>query len=165
MGFLDFLKPKPTIPTVPSILPDAAKLQISRGQLPMIQPNNLFLKNSEICCYVDRAIYEKKIVNKRRRHRNRGYSLPGLFGGTRVHVGGGDTEYVDEVKYSPIKGILYITNHRIIFVSSGDGFDRKKADLVAVTPYSNCVELQFSKETLRLFVPDGDLLYTVLRLA
>lgn len=164
MGFLDLFNPQPATPTVPSVLPDAAKQQILRGQLPMLQPNNLFLKNGEICHYVDRAIYEKRTVNKKRVRKNTGYSMPGLFKGTRVHMGGGNSEIVDGVKYSTIKGILYITTKRIIFVSGTDGFDRKTEDLVAVTPYANCIEFQFSKETLKLFVPDGNLPHIVLRL-
>lgn len=163
MGFFDFLKPQPMIPTVPSILPDAAKQQILCGQLPILQPNNLFLKGNEVCHYADRAIYEKRTVNKRYIRKSRGYSLPGLFKGTRVRVGGGDTETVDDVKYATIKGVLYITTERIIFVGGADGFDRRTQDLVAITPYENCVELQFNKETLKLFVPDGRLPHIVLR--
>lgn len=164
MGILDFLNPQPTTPTVPSVLPDAVKQQILRGQLPTLQPNNLFLKNGETCHYADRAIYEKRTVNKKRIRKNTGYSMPGLFKGTRVHVGGGNSEYVDDVKYSTIKGVLYITTKRIIFVGGVDGFDRKTEDLVAVTPYANCIEFQFSKETLKLFVPDGNLPHIVLKL-
>lgn len=164
MGFLDMFNQQPTTPTVPSILPDLARQQILNGQLPLLQPNNLFLKNGETCHYADRAIYEKRTISKRRIRKNTGYSVPGLFKGTRVHFGGGNTEYVDDIKYSTIKGILYITTKRIIFVGGADGFDRKVEDLVAVTPYSNCIELQFSKETLKLFVPDGNLPHIVLRL-
>lgn len=164
MGFFDFLNTQPTMPTIPSILPDAARQQILRGQLPTLAPNNLFLKNGETCHYADRAIYEKRTVRKKRIRKNTGYSMPGLFKGTRVHVGGGNSEYVEDVKYSTIKGVLYITTKRIIFVGGADGFDRKTADLVAVTPYANCIEFQFSKETLKLFVPDGNLPHIVLRL-
>ena len=134
MGFLDFLKPQSTTPTVPSVLPDAARQPILRGQLPTLEPNYLFLKNGETCHYADRAIYEKRTVNKKRIRKNTGYSMPGLFKGTLVHVGG------------------------------ADGFDRKTDDLVAVTPYANCIEFRFSKETLKLFVPDGNLPHIVLKL-
>lgn len=164
MGFLDMFKTQNTPPAVPSVLPDAAKQQIYRGQLPILQPSNLFLKNGEVCHYADRAIYEKRTVNKKRIRKNAGYSMPGLFKGTRVHLGGGDSTYVDDVKYSTIKGVLYITSKRIIFVSGTDGFDRKIEDLVAVTPYLNCVEFQFSKETLKLFVPDGSLPQMVVKM-
>ncbi len=142
----------------------AARQQILHGQLPTLQLNNLFLKSGEICHYADRAIYEKRTVSKRRVRKNRGYSAPGLFKGTRVHFGGGESEYVEDEKFSTIKGVLYITNRRIIFVADHDGFDRKIDDLIAVTPYANCIELQFSSETLKLFVPDGNLPRIVLRL-
>ena len=163
MGFLDLFTTK-TTPIVPSVLPDSAKQKILCGQLPVLQPNNLFLKNGEACHYADRAIYEKRTVTKKRIRKNTGYSMPGLFKGTRIHMGGGNTEYVEDVKYSTIKGVLYVTTKRIIFVSGSDGFDRKVEDLVAVTPYANCIEFQFRKETLKLFVPDGNLPHIVLRL-
>lgn len=164
MGFLDFLNPQQTPPTVPSILPDIAKQQIMSGTLPILQPSHLILKNGEICHYVDRAIYEKRTVNKKRINKNMGHSAPGLFKGTRIHFGGGTAEYVDDIKYSTIKGTLYITNKRVIFVSSTDGFEHKLDKLVATTPYANCIELQFSKEILKLFVPDGNIPNVVLRL-
>lgn len=164
MGFFDLIKPQTTTPTVPSILPEVARQQLYRGQLPVLQPNNIFLKSGEVCHYADRAIYEKRIVNKKRVRKGTGYSVPGLFKGTRVHVSGGNTVTEDDIRYETIKGILYVTNKRIIFVGGADGFDKKTDDLVAVTPYANCIELQFSKETLKLFVPDGNLPHTVLRL-
>ena len=164
MGILDILNPQPMTPSVPSALPDVAKQQILSGCLPALQPDTLFLKKGEICHYAEKAIYEKRTVNKKRIRKNTGYSVPGLFKGTRIHVGGGNTEYVDDVKYSTVKGILYITTNRLIFVSAGEGFDRRIEDLVAVTPYANCIEFQFSKETLKLFVPDGNLPHIVLRL-
>lgn len=164
MGFLDPFNFQPTTPTVPSVLPEAARQQILRGQLPTLEPSNLFLKQGEICHYVDRAIYEKRTVNKKRICKNAGYSMPGLFKGTRVHIGRGNSEYVDNVKYLTIKGILYITTKRIIFVGGADGFERKIDTLVAMKPYTNCIELQFSKDTMKLFVPDGRLLHIVLKL-
>lgn len=42
-------------------------------------------------------------------------------------MGGGSSEYVDDVKYLTIKGVLYITTKRIVFVGGADGFDRKTA--------------------------------------
>ena len=90
--------------------------------------------------------------------------MPGLFKGTRLHVGGGQTDVEDNVQYETLRGILYITNKRIIFVGEGNGFDKKIEDLVALTPYSNCVELQFSKDHFRLFVPDGSITNAVLQI-
>lgn len=163
MGFLDLFKPQPSAPTVISILPDAAKQEIMRGRLPVLNTNKVFLKGGEQCHYIDKAIYEKKTVKKRYVRRNTGYSVPGLFKGTRVNLGGGQTDVVDNVQYETIRGILYITNKRIIFVGESSGFDKKIDDLIALTPYSNCVELQFSKENYKIFVPDGGIAHAVLQ--
>ncbi len=164
MGFLDLFNSQPTAPTIPSVLPVAAQQQIMCGQLPVLQPNQLILKKGELCHYADRAVYEKRIVSKRRIRKSKGYSAPGLFKGTRVHFGNGESEEIENIKYETIKGVLYITNKRIIFVADHDGFNKKAEELIAITPYSNCIELQFAKETLKVFVPDGNLPNIVLRL-
>lgn len=92
------------------------------------------------------------------------YSAPGLFKGTRVNYGGGTTDQVDNVTYQTMRGILYITNRRIIFQGDQEGFDLKVDDLVAITPYSNCVELQTSKTHYKIFVPNGNVTQSVLQL-
>lgn len=135
MGLLDIFHTQSSTPTVPSVLPDAARQQILRGQLPMLQPNNLSLKNSETCHYAERAIYEKRTVKKRHVHKNHSYSTPGLFNETSVHFGDGESEFTENEKFSTIKGVLYLTNQRIIFVADHDGFERKIDDLIAVTPF------------------------------
>ncbi len=162
MGFFDLFQ-QPKTPMVTSILPDIAKKEIMRGRLPILNTNKIFLKNGEQCHYIDKAIYEKKTVKKRYVRRNNGYSMPGLFKGTRVHIGGGNTDVVDNVQYDTFKGILYITNKRIIFVGDANGFDKRIDDLIAITPYSNGVELQFNKESVKLFVPDGSIPHAVLQ--
>ena len=162
MGFFDLFQ-QPKTPMITSILPDIAKKEIMRGRLPILNTNKIFLKNGEQCHYIDKAIYEKKTVKKRYVRRNNGYSMPGLFKGTRVHIGGGNTDVVDNVQYDTFKGILYITNKRIIFVGDANGFDKRIDDLIAITPYRNGVELQFNKESVKLFVPDGSIPHAVLQ--
>lgn len=164
MGLFDVFNPQPKAPTIISILPDAAKQEIIRGRLPILNTNKLFLKAGEQCHFVDKAIYEKRIVNKRVVRRGNSYSMPGLFKGTRINMGGGHSDVVDNIQYEEIRGILYITNQRIIFVGESEGFDKKVSDLIALSPYSNCVELQFSKHTYKIFVPDGNITNAVLRL-
>ena len=163
MGLFDLFNPKPSAPTIISILPDVAKQEIMRGRLPILNTNKIFLKSGEQCHYIDKAIYEKKTVKKRYVRRNNGYSMPGLFKGTRINVGSGHTDVVDNAQYETFRGILYITNKRIIFVGEANGFDKKIDELVALTPYANCVELQFSKENYKLFVPDGNVTNAVLQ--
>ena len=164
MGFFDLFKPQPTTPIVTTILPDVARQEIMRGRLPILNTNKILLKDGEQCNYIDKAIYEKKTVKKRYVRRNNGYSVPGLFKGTRINMGGGHTDVIDNVSYDTIRGILYITNKRIIFVGDQTGFDKKISDLIALTPYSNCVELQFSKDNYKIFVPDGNVTHMVLQL-
>lgn len=163
MGLLDLFK-QPQPPSVQTILPDAAVREIMSGRLPILNTNKLFLKSGELCHYIDKAIYEKKTVRKRYVRRNSGYSVPGLFKGTRVNFGGGTTDQVDNVTYQTLRGILYITNRRIIFQGEQEGFDVKMDDLVAITPYSNCVELQTNKTHYKIFVPNGNVTQAVLRL-
>ena len=164
MGFLDMFKLPPTAPVVSSILPDVAKQEIKQGRLPILNTDKVFLKPGEHCHYIEKAIHEKRLVKKRYVRRNTGYSMPGLFKGDRIHMGKGNTDVVDNVLYEQLRGILYITNKRIIFVGEQGGFDLKTDDLIAITPYSNCVELQFSKDVYRLFVPDGSIANAVLQL-
>lgn len=149
---------------VTSILPDVAKQEIINGRLPVLRTDKIFLKQNEACHYIDKAIYEKKTTKKRYVRRNNGYSMPGLFKGTRIHMGGGHTDVEDNVQYETFRGIIYLTNQRIIFVGDQMGFDKNLADIVATTPYSNCLEIQFSKETYWLFVPDGNVLNRALHL-
>jgi hypothetical protein len=163
MGLLDMFKPQPSAPTIISILPDAAKKEILCGRLPILNTNKIFLKSGEQCHYIDKAIYEEKVVKKSYVRKNSGYSVPGLFKGTRVHFGGGQTDVVDNVQYNKLRGILYITNKRIIFVGESKGFDKKIDDLIALTPYANCVELQFSKENYKIFVPDGNIAHMAIQ--
>ncbi len=156
MGLLDLFQPKPSVPTVSSILPGIAKQEIMCGRLPILNTDKIFLKSAEQCHYIDKAIYEKRKVNRRYVRRGNRYSMPGLFKGTRINAGGGHTDVVDNVQYEVIRGILYITNQRIIFVGATEGFDKRVSDLIAITPYINCIELQFSKVIYKLFVPDGN---------
>ncbi len=165
MGLLDLFRPKAKTPKVHSILPQAAVREILQGRLPILQTNRLFLKQGETCHYIDKAIYEKKTVRRRyiRRSYNTGY--PGFFfSGLRNHYGGGTTETEDQNYYETIRGILYITNQRLIFQGEQEGFDFSVSDLVAVQPYANCVELQCRKDHYKIFVPDGVVAQTVLQL-
>jgi len=163
MGFLDIFKPK--VPMVQSILPQVAVDEILHGRLPILNTDKIFLKGGERCHYIDKAIYEKRSVQKRYVRRNHGTSYPGIFfKNVRHHYGGGTTDVVDNVQYSTYRGILYITNRRIIFVGEQGGFDKKLDELIAITPYSNCVELQTSKETYKIFVPNGTVVHAVLQM-
>lgn len=161
MGFFDLLLGnKNQIPTVTSILPDAAKQEIIAGRLPTLRTDKLFLKKGEKIHYIDKAVnIEKKTVKQ---YRHYGYSMPGLFKGTRWSSGRGKT--IENTELVQHRGILYITNQRIVFQAKEWGFDKAYRYLSALTPYSDACEMQFGNKTYCLIVADGSLLNHVLKL-
>ena len=158
MGILDLFRPKPKTPVIIPILPDLARQEILNGRLPILNTDKVFLKRGEKCHYIDKAIYEKRTVRKR--YVRRGHTYKGKY----INWNDGQTDQVDNVQYSTHRGILYLTNRRMIFVGEHEGFDERIENIIAVQPYSNCIEIQFSKAQYKIFVPDGNLVHAVLKL-
>ena len=160
MGLFDLFFQQNTTPTVSSILPEAAKLEIRAGRLPRLNTDNLFTKKGEYCCYIDKAIL---LVNKTKKvYKSHGVSTPGLFKGNRHNWGTGTSnEYVETQEF---KAILYITNQRIVLQCRDHGFDKAYKYLSAVKPYSNGIELQYGNKTYCLVVPDGTIPYEVIKI-
>ena len=91
-----------------------------------------------------------------------GHSTPGLLKGNRWNVGvAKPIEHGELVQH---RGILYVTNQRIVFQATEKGFDKTYKYLTAVTPYVDACELQFGSKTYNMYVDDGNLLYEVLQL-
>ena len=91
-----------------SILPLAAKQEILASRLPQLNTDRLFLKNGEVCSYIDKAILNVKV--KKRITKHVGHSAPGLFKGTRIHTGfSKPNEYV-ETNFSK-----FVFNSKFIF--------------------------------------------------
>lgn len=164
MGLFSLFQKKPAPTILLSILPDAAKQEIIRGNLPILKTNRIFLKAGEQCHYIDKAIFEKRTIRKRYVRKNVGYSMTGLFKGSHINMGSGNTEVTDNVLYESFRGILYITNKHIIFVGEDGSFDKRVDELIAISPYSNCIDLHFSSDKYRVFVPDGNIVNAVLQL-
>lgn len=160
MGFLDAIFGNNQPPRINSILPEAAKQEIRAGRLPILNTDSLFLKRGEKIHYIDKAIdIEIKTVKQ---YRHVGHSTPGLLKGNRWKVGVAKPIEHGELVY--YKGILYVTNQRIVFQASEKGFDKTYRYLTAVTPYTDACEMQFGSKTYNMFVDDGNLLYQVLQL-
>lgn len=160
MGFFDALFGTNQIPTVTTILPLAAKNEIMSGRLPILNTDNLFLKKGEKIHFIDKAVnLEEKIIKE---YRHIGHSTPGLFAGNRWSSGRGQT--IEKMKYVQHRGILYITNQRIVFQSKDWGFDKTYKSLTAISPYNNACELQFGNKTFCMIVAEGDVVYQVLQL-
>lgn len=161
MGLLDALfGSKNQIPIVTTIFPVAARNEILSGRLPVLNTDNIFLKKGEKIHFIDKAVnLEEKIIKE---HRHVGHSAPGLFKGTRWSSGRGTT--VERTELVQHRGILYITNQRIIFQAKEWGFDKTYRYLTAITPYSNACELQFGNKTFCMIVAEGDVVYQTLQL-
>ena len=161
MGFFDALFGNNLLPTVSSILPDAAKQEIISGRLPVINTDHIFPKKGEKVHYIDKAINVE--IKKTKIYVHYGVSRPGLIlHENRVNYGRGRPIEKEENVYH--KGILYITNQRIIFQAKENGFDKTFKYLTAFVPYSNGIELQFGNKSYTILVSDGSIVNQVLQL-
>ena len=148
------------IPTVTTILPDAARQEIVAGRLPILNTDKLFLKRCEKIHFIDKAInLEQKVVKE---YVHTGHSTPGLLNGNRWSTGRGKT--IEHTKMIQHRGILYITNQRIVFQATEWGFDKTYRYLTAITPYSNACEMQFGNKSYCMIVADGSIVNQVLQL-
>lgn len=161
MGLLEILLKKTKTPSIEvSIFPDVARKAIAQGQLPRLNTDNIFLKPEEYCCYIDKTIL---LVDKTKKiYQHNGGSAPGVFKGTRVSWGRGKA--IEYTETQQIKGILYITNKRVILQAKTEGFEKKHRYLTAIKPYQNAVELQYGTKSYCLIVADGNLVYDVLKM-
>ena len=151
-------------PQIPSILPQVAKDEILAGRLPQINADKLFLTRGEVCHYADQALLIQEIKKRYVQTTSRGRSTPGLLRGNRWHSNSSVSSVEEEIKTIDHKGILYVTNKRIIFTSKEFGFDKRFTYLSSYKAYSNAIELQYGSNLYELFVPDGNLVNIVIKL-
>lgn len=144
MGIVPPEKP----PILVSIFPQAAAQRIQMGKLPVIQADKLILENGEICHFVDVSAL---LTIKRRYRTSRAGGSYRISKGFTFHLGNSETVPLIEPEYT--KGILYITNQRIIFVANRYGFCHKLKKLTAITPYSDALSLQFGGKSYALLLP------------
>lgn len=160
MGVLDLLLGRKQNPVVTTILPDAAKKEIEAGRLPILNTDKLFLKRGEKIHFIDKAINLEFKTTKTYAHIGR--STPGLLTGNRWNAG--IAKPIENTEMVQHRGILYLTNQRIVFQASEWGFDKGFGTLTAVTPYIDACEMQFGNKTYNIIVADGNLLYETLQL-
>lgn len=152
--------PKQQMTISTSLLPVDAKNEIIANRLPQLNTNKIFLKKEEHCVFIDKAILN--IHTKKRITQHIGHSSPGFFKGTRISTG--QSRHVEYEDMKQQKGILYITNKRVIFQASQNAFDKQHKNLTSIVPYSNAVILQYGEKTFELIVPDGAIVDRVLKL-
>ena len=152
--------PKQQMQITDSILPLAAKNEIMASRLPQLNTDKIFLKKGEVCSYIDKAILNIHVKKKMSQHI--GHTSPGLFKGTRI--GTGITKPIEYEETKQQKGILYITNKRVIFQAPQNAFDKQHRYLTSIEPYSNAVVPQYGDKTYELVVADGSIVNHVLKL-
>ena len=138
-------------PELNTIFPATAAQKIRSGSLPTIQADKIILSADEMCHFVDvGAAYTEK-RRYQRTHMGGSYHM---WKGFTLHTGRGETVPFSEPEYT--KGIFYITNHRVIFVASKNGFDKKINKITAVIPYTDAIGLQFGSKTYNILLPDAE---------
>lgn len=139
---------------IPPIMPDGAIAQINSGILPIMNTDKIILTKGEECHFAERAILITEKVSKRYEGRTNGYSIK-LSKHVTYRVGKNKGKSVEEITQEKTKGLVYVTNKRIIFLSDKNAFEKKYLALTACMPYSNAVKLQFGTKTFTLMLPDG----------
>ena len=142
--------PGETPPKVTSIFPAAAASKIHSGILPTIQADKIILGNGEICHFVDVGVACTEKIRRQSNHVGGSYRIAKGF---TAHLGQTQSVPISEPHYT--KGILYITNQRIIFVAHENGFDKRLKSLTAVTPYLDGMALQFGSKSHLILLPDS----------
>lgn len=152
MGFFsDLFSPsQPSRPdNIPAIMPAGAIDQINRGILPTMNTDKIMLTKGEECHFAERCILIAEKVSKHYEGRHNGYSVK-LTKHVTYRTGKSRGTPVEDVTQEKTKGLVYITDKRVIFVA-----DKKLSSLTACVPYANALKLQFGTKTYTLMVPDG----------
>lgn len=148
---------------IPALMPAGALEQIRQGIIPTMRTDRIMLSDGEECHFSERAIIVTE--KKRRRYvgRSNGFSFR-VCRGVTYRTGQNRGTPIEETYTEKNKGLLYVTNKRIIFVSDKNAFDKKLKSLTAITPYSNAVQFQFSSKTYTVMVPDGGIINSLISL-
>lgn len=139
-----------------------AGLLSSDQPLPIVYEPRIMLTSNEVCHYSGSATIAKdrSVVT--------GYS--GGSSGVSIRICKGMSYRVGNRRGAPVRetvtektaGILCITNKRIIFIASKDGFDKKISNMTAIVPYKNAVDFQFTSQTITIYTKDGAEIYLII---
>ncbi|MGL5436629.1 MAG: NINE protein [Lachnospiraceae bacterium] len=139
-----------------------ARFLSSDESLSIVQTSSILLSSNENCHYSGAATIAKdRSVVTGYSSGSRGVSIR-ICKGMSYRVGNSRGVPVRETVTEKTDGTLYITNKRIVFVASKDGFDKKISNMTAIVPYKNAVDLQFTSQTLSLFTKDGTYIYQII---
>ena len=148
---------------IPAIMPPGALAQIRQGIIPTMRTDRIMLRQGETCHFSERAVQVTEKTRKRYIGSSNDFSIR-LCRGITYRTGRNKGRPIEETYIEKTKGLLYVTNKRVIFVSDKNAFDKNLNKMTAITPYSNAVQFQFSSKTHTLLVPDGQVVSTLISL-
>ena len=157
------IKPSQAInlPTLNSILPQAAIQELQNGKLPLLRIKSLILKKGEFCHYADKTylFQQKKITYHYRKNHGVNFRITKRVS---YHIGQGKSQPVEEEIPEYIPGYLYITNQRIIFSAKNKGFVKSLSHLTTMVEYSDGISLQCDTKVYNFLLPSPHLAYQAL---
>ncbi len=146
---------------IPAIMPEGAILQINNGFIPNIKTSRILLASNEKCCFVERAILLNEKIKKHTEGRTRGVSFR-ICKGLTYRIGKYAGNPVETKIMERTKGLIYITNKRIIFVSEENSFEKKYNSLTASTIFNEGINLQFNNKSYKFLMPNSFVLNKVI---
>lgn len=127
--------------------------------------SNLMLKKGESCFFADKSYYVKVTEYTRRVRKTKGRSVPSLFfKGIRYQNSRSETEPITEKKTEYIKGYLYMTNRRILFLARDQALEKGLNTMTSYVPYSNGIGMQFGEKIYTFLLPRAEVATRVLQL-
>lgn len=128
--------------------------KINNGQLPEITiTNGVNLAEGEICHYADTAYtFKDKTVTTGYTGRSSGVSIR-LMKGLTYRRGGSGGKAIRETQRTMYKGILFITNKRVIYTSTKETFDKPFDKITSIMEAKDGILLQIGSTTYSIIVP------------
>ena len=128
--------------------------KINNGQLPEITiTNGVNLAGVEICHYADTAYtFKDKTVTTGYTGRSSGVSIR-LMKGLTYRRGGSGGKAIRETQRTMYKGILFITNKRVIYTSTKESFDKPFDKITSIMEAKDGILLQIGSTTYSIIVP------------
>ena len=139
---------------IPTRMPLGAIEKINDGILPIMNTSRLLLKKNEICHYIECAILITEKILRHTVGRSNGFNIR-VCKGITYRIGKFEGIPVEEKNEEQTKGILYITNKRIVFLADNNSFDKSHGCLISIEVYNDLLKLQYKnrKIILRLHNP------------
>ena len=127
--------------------------KIDDGKLPVIEIENVNLKDGEVCHYVDRGYtFEDKTVTTGYTGKSSGVSIR-IIKGLTYRTGGSGGKAIRETQRTKYNGTLCLTNMRVIYISLKESFDKPLNKITAIIDAKDGVILQIGSKSYSIIIP------------